>query len=361
MTHVEHSLLQSWLGLPPGPWPPDHYALLGLPPGSCDPILVEHRVLERMAQLRPHQLLQPELVTVGMNRLAQALVCLTDPAARTAYDAEIGIPTIQQDAISLNSQASRPAPPPLPTPAFEVIPNLPAGSEEESLPSDVTQVLEVPFVAGLAPPLPIVLSYEVVEAQPPPLPAFEVVDEPAFKAEIIPRLVLEWQPANRRELYARLTLLRRILAGWQKLKPALANSQEQLNRPLPALHFLEAVIELRPLLDSRFPLVGQPGRPGGIVVPLLRQPLALHMFRSLLPDQRQAIALDWLAGETELHREYGRLRELSRWGRRRRPRMRRRNWLSGTLAWAMRTPESLLLVLGLTILIAAGIRALRGH
>src|SRR6476620_8927364 len=109
MTHVEHSLLQSWLSLPPGPWPPDHYTLLGLPPGSCDPILVEHRVLERMAQLRPHQLLQPELVTVGMNRLAQALVCLTDPAARTAYDAEIGFPTIQQDAISLNSQASRPA------------------------------------------------------------------------------------------------------------------------------------------------------------------------------------------------------------------------------------------------------------
>ena len=67
--------------------------LLGLTPGLSDPEEVERLVLDRMARLRSHQLLHPELVTEGMNRLAQALVCLTDPAARAAYDAELGIST----------------------------------------------------------------------------------------------------------------------------------------------------------------------------------------------------------------------------------------------------------------------------
>src|SRR5262249_31584520 len=57
---VDYAPLRSWLGLPPGPWPPDHYTLLGLPPGEADPAAVERRVLERMDLLRRHQLLHPE-------------------------------------------------------------------------------------------------------------------------------------------------------------------------------------------------------------------------------------------------------------------------------------------------------------
>src|SRR5262245_6776032 len=48
-----------------------------------------------MDLLRRHQLLHPELVTTGMNRLAQALICLTDPASKTAYDTELGLPAPQ--------------------------------------------------------------------------------------------------------------------------------------------------------------------------------------------------------------------------------------------------------------------------
>jgi hypothetical protein len=201
MTHVEHSLLQSWLGLPPGPWPPDHYTLLGLAPGADEPALVEPRVLDRMAKLRPHQLLHPELVTEGMNRLAQALVCLTDPAARAAFDAEIGVRTVQPEPdLDLKSPAARPAPPPIPTSAYEVVPTFPLGIEDELPASDVTQVLEVPFTAGLAPPAPIVLAYSVIETQPPPLPAFEVVAEPIIEAIVVPAVARDWQPASRREL-----------------------------------------------------------------------------------------------------------------------------------------------------------------
>ena len=63
----------------------------------------------------------------------------------------------------------------------------------------MTQVLEVPYTADLVPPLPVVPPYEVVEARPPSLPAFEVVSQPVIEAEIVPLPVLEWQPAKSRE------------------------------------------------------------------------------------------------------------------------------------------------------------------
>ena len=71
------NLLREWLGLPPGPWPPDDATLLGFDPDAVDPTRVEAQALDRMARLRPHQLTQPDLVTEGMNRLAQAMVRLS--------------------------------------------------------------------------------------------------------------------------------------------------------------------------------------------------------------------------------------------------------------------------------------------
>ena len=68
-------------------WPPDHYTLLGLEPQETDTTQIERRVEERMEELRRYQLTHADQVTDGMNRLAQALVCLTDPVARQAYDA----------------------------------------------------------------------------------------------------------------------------------------------------------------------------------------------------------------------------------------------------------------------------------
>ena len=76
------ALICSALGLRPDQWPPDHYALLGLRPGDADAPTVEERVLDRMERLRRYQLAHPDAVTDAMNRLAQALVCLTDPAAK---------------------------------------------------------------------------------------------------------------------------------------------------------------------------------------------------------------------------------------------------------------------------------------
>ena len=33
---MSHELICTWLGLPPGNWPPDHYRLLDLEPGESD-------------------------------------------------------------------------------------------------------------------------------------------------------------------------------------------------------------------------------------------------------------------------------------------------------------------------------------
>src|SRR5436309_2744743 len=84
---MSNALICSALGVSPDRWPPDHYALLGLPVGEVDAAAVEERVLARMERLRKYQLAQPDAVTDAMNRLAQALVCLSDPVTKQAYDA----------------------------------------------------------------------------------------------------------------------------------------------------------------------------------------------------------------------------------------------------------------------------------
>src|SRR5262245_63467957 len=85
-------LICSVFGLAPDQWPPaDHYTLLGLRPWEADAARIEGRVEELSALLRSYQLAHPDAVTDALNRLAKALVCLTDPTARAAYDRAHGI------------------------------------------------------------------------------------------------------------------------------------------------------------------------------------------------------------------------------------------------------------------------------
>jgi curved DNA-binding protein CbpA len=83
---MSRELICSVLGLPIETWPPDHYTLIGLRPDQADPARIESRVQELSARLRPFQLAHPDEVTDTLNRLARALVCLSDPHARAAYD-----------------------------------------------------------------------------------------------------------------------------------------------------------------------------------------------------------------------------------------------------------------------------------
>jgi hypothetical protein len=319
-----------------------------------------------MDRLRPHQLLHPELVTEGMNRLAQALICLTDPVARAVYDAEldlVGRTRSVSDGVELTT-----APPHYPTTPqlqtvlpYEVIPGFPIPTDDETEPvaANATPTAEVPFEPGLLPPesIPppyeVVAPYEIVEGEVlPRSPPYEVVAE-----LVAPPPAPPWQPATRRELYARLADLRRFLAAWQKLKPFWGDPREPLDRPIRVLALLEAVSRLRLLVGLRSELVGAPGRPGAVVVALVRQPLVLHTFRTLLPDQRRALALDWRRAELELIREHERLREASRSGRPRHHRLRPRGRLRRLLRWVARTPETILWILVLIVVIAVVLRS----
>src|SRR5689334_21814106 len=86
---MNYDLICSWLGLPPGEWPPDHYRLLGLEPGEDNAELIEQRVHQRLDSVRCYQMMHPEQATEAMNRLAQAFVCLMEPTAKKAYDAAL--------------------------------------------------------------------------------------------------------------------------------------------------------------------------------------------------------------------------------------------------------------------------------
>src|SRR5262249_25432894 len=85
----------------------DHYTLLGLEPGEADTRRIEQRVQERMESLRRYQLTQADQVTEGMNRLAQALVCLTDPAAKKAYDAQLSGRSVKRPKTRAGYRRSR--------------------------------------------------------------------------------------------------------------------------------------------------------------------------------------------------------------------------------------------------------------
>jgi hypothetical protein len=83
---LDFRLIATWLGLPPGPWPPDHYTLLGLPARETNQQRIEQQVHERLMRVRSYQLSNPELATEAMKRLAQAFDCLTTPKSKKAYD-----------------------------------------------------------------------------------------------------------------------------------------------------------------------------------------------------------------------------------------------------------------------------------
>src|SRR5262245_48594981 len=109
---VDTSVICTWLGIPPDQWPPNHYALLGLPHGEQDADVIERHVQQRLEQVRRYQLTNPEPATEAMNRIAQAFVCLTDPQARRVYDQSLfgsaGVPVVPSPELPVLTTAEEP-------------------------------------------------------------------------------------------------------------------------------------------------------------------------------------------------------------------------------------------------------------
>jgi len=74
-----------WLGVPPGPRPPDYYALLGLARGEADAGAIKEAARSRMKAVRPRCLKFPQEGTRLLNEIAAAQVCLLDPTRAAAY------------------------------------------------------------------------------------------------------------------------------------------------------------------------------------------------------------------------------------------------------------------------------------
>ena len=270
---MDFDLLRTWVGLPPGPWPPADRELLGLPAdGPVDPAAVEAAALDRMARLRTHQLLHPELVTEGMNRVAQAMM---------------GATAVPQARRKVPSSLAPPLPPPVD--------------------------LAPPPTVALDAVVPLVLDAVSVERPEPPVAA--VAPGPAFRPKPVepiripddvpppPGLALdagEVPPHARRAAYRELAGLREVLRAFDQLKPSVALPGEGLLTPAAVCDLLEGIAAFRaaathPGLGKSFVRTIAPG-----LTAVLTNPLPLAVFRSLVRPQRLYLAREWAGGRAGL-------------------------------------------------------------
>ncbi len=357
---MSHEIISSWLQLPPGNWPPDHYTLLGLKPGEADVPRIEQQAHERMERVRHYQLIHPEQATEAMNRLAQALVCLTDPNAKQAYDAMLSLevspatspqPTSAEMARSADGAITE-------QPLRETVP--PAASPPPDRwawllgPTDPTNgSSNIP-----ATELPKVVAWDAVPPPPPRLPlgqegpafaeaAQETAKETAAltepNAEALNESVLlgattetldpateaaRFSAASRRglgtkrALYYHIGRTRQLLWAWEQAGKYLNRPARPVSSPGEATDLIHQMQAMRELARDFPPSLGEAGHPGYLVVALARQQMIVPMLHTLLPSQREALARDWQAGLDLLraHRHYLRqqlrtLRRHSSWGR----------------------------------------------
>ncbi len=337
-----------------------------------------------MEQLRRRQLLHPDLVTEGMNRLAQALIILTDPLGKAAYDAKLGIPTAPPTVAPTPVRAGQAPSPPTSDRAEPLVvgetvfdddlppatPDTGEGTQEIVAAGSADGRSATPEGEGRGPQItrpsepsrqePVdaapIVGYEVLSLDSASTPApssLSIEPDEAVVEGVRIGPTIAVGPTARRWIYARLAILRRTIRAWERLGVVLGDPQDPVDRPSRVLLLLEAVWAVRPLLPHIRGLVGGVGEPGGAVAAVVRHPLMLDTFRRLLPTQRQTIAIDWRRGQTELQQEYARLRRLARAGRE------GRTGTRGRLALLRRVTETPELILLLLAGVALGIAYFR--
>jgi hypothetical protein len=343
---MNHDLICSWLGLPPGEWPPDHYRLLGLEPGEGDPQRIEQRVHQRLDAVRRYQMMHPEQATEAMNRLAQAYVCLSDPASKRAYDAAL----LGSSAVAVaEAEPSAGAAPPEPRDPL-------AWLYSGALTDTAVLVPVLPATPALPSPPPPGLPAPAAEAEPtqPPVPAVTLPPTPPPAPEPTdPALeAARSAPARRglgtkRALYHRIARTRQLLDVWHRLGKYVANPKRRLARQAEADELVFLMEEVQTLLQDFPPLMGEAGQPGYMVIALSQLDQTIKSFQTLSPSQRESLSRDWQSGQKLLqaHRDF--LREEIRAMRKRGPADR----LVRATRWFLNDhPGALLLLLGLLAL-----------
>ncbi len=300
---MDTDLLRSWLDLPPGRWPPADRELLGVE--SVTPAQAERRAMQLMSRLRPHQLLHPDLVTEGMNRLAQAMLSVAShrPTVPPAAPARVPSP-----------HGGMPPTVVLPAPSYDAIDFAPRVPEPSS-PKPAAR----PAAPTVVPPAPVVFDAEVVDDEPDapiPFARFEQLDLPPV-ARATASLVAEFEPVpevtppdlplppglsgeSRRPIYRQVAALRALLRAWAGLRTFCGNPSEECDTP-GRVYALEEVVALF------HAALRHPGCDADALAPLaprvfavFRQPLPLAVLRLLSLPQRRLLARDWAVGQSQL-------------------------------------------------------------
>ena len=252
-----HELICTWLGLPRDSWPPDHYRLLGLEPGEGDLALIEQRVNQRLDSVRPYQMMHPEPATEVMNRLAQAFICLTEPAAKRAYDEQ------------LLGVRPRAVPPPLPPPRPAAACPRPArrGAGRRCRWSRATRSpgwgRPSPTAAGAAcPPSCPPIRARRRRRRPrrrrsrPSVPSYAAARSPVARRGL----------STRRGLYRRVCATRHLQRLWHRMGEYLDDPERRFSGT-DARELYRLVEQVGAAADE-FPLLGDLGQPGHYILNL---------------------------------------------------------------------------------------------
>jgi hypothetical protein len=111
---------------------------------------------------------------------------------------------------------------------------------------------------------------------------------------------------TRRHLYERVLLTRRLVRIWERLGKYAGKPKRKLARTVEENDLTRLLERADELLEQFPPLIGQPGQPGYRVLALAHDDAPVAMFKRLDPEEREALARDWLAGQTLLqaHRQF---------------------------------------------------------
>ncbi len=269
---MNHTLLCQWLELQVTSWPPEPAVLLGLSPGQK----VAAEEAERLAQirferLRPHQLLYPELVSEGMNLLAQAVLQVSLPTTST----------VQQQG------------------------------EDDS--ESVSQVLEADDEHEPAVEQGSASSEDVLIAPNEPLsaPAQEPI---SLQVPLPPGLSLE--RIRRRAAYKTLAELRRFRALWERIGLVICASAESLQSAESVYLTFAVQAELATMPKELSTGKEYLQSHGNLVLNCMSQPLCWTYLVNLLPEQRASVVADWTAERTQIESMMHSLRRILRMYRR---------------------------------------------
>jgi hypothetical protein len=314
---MDAELIRNWLRLPPGDWPPDHYTLLGLQAGETDTPRIEQQVYERMELARRYQLTHPEAATEAMNRLARALVCLTDPAAKAEYDAAL----LPAEARSSNTSAD------------------PEAAAARSI-DPLAVILGLRDGAGVS------RASLAMEQRRAPLAVSARLSAPAEEVPAIAADGRDIASGGRAAIYARVRRVRQLLWSWEQTGQFLQQPPLRVvNRPADVADLMRHMQVIRELQNVMSTYLATARSRGQQVLMLAQQEDVVPRLKLLTPPQREALARDWQAGYQILRGERRALRDRLRTMRRRR----RCGWALRLLGAAVRDNVDLVL-LGLAII-----------